>query len=250
MEQCNLYANPRATRTSCGESMELSRGGFESAYAEIVSWPGYETTPLICLPGLARANGIANIWYKDEGSRFGLGSFKALGGAYAVFRLLQRTVAARTALTPSSAQLRSGEFRTLTETVTVSTATDGNHGRSVAWGAHLFHCPSVVYVPHTCSRNREAAISAYGARVVRCRGGYDSTIEQAIYDASLHGWSVVSDTSWDGYEEIPAVAMQGYTVMTREILDQLRLGPPPTGSGGECALLRGLGRPETAIRRS
>jgi diaminopropionate ammonia-lyase len=231
----NLYANPRVTKSVCAGSLGLTTTECEAAYEEIASWPNYAPTPLVNLSGLARAFGIGSILYKDEGNRFGLGSFKALGGAYAVFRLLQTTVSKQIGTAPSSAELRSGKFRDLTEAVTVATATDGNHGRSVAWGSRLFHCQSVVYVPRACSRSRERAISDYGARVVRCDGGYDETVRQSICEAEQHDWFVVSDTSWDGYEDAPAVTMQGYTVMTREIFDQVgSITPTHTFVQGGC----------------
>ncbi|HXZ42737.1 MAG TPA: diaminopropionate ammonia-lyase [Terriglobales bacterium] len=227
-EPYSLYENPRATRQGCTDTPEFSSAMFGAAWNEISSWSNYRPTPLISLSGLAKAKGIGTILYKDEGGRFGLGSFKALGGAYAVCRVLQAAILDRMGMSPSSEELRQGRFRNVTETITVATATDGNHGRSVAWGANQFHCCCVVYVPKNCSQSRGLAIARYGALVVRSAVGYDETVRQCLQDTEAHGWLVVSDTSWEGYERIPATVMQGYTVMIREVLDQLSAAKRPT----------------------
>ena len=137
-----LFANPRVARALPyrGEGREkiLSLAAFAQAKGEITSWPGYQLMPLRRLAKLAAAAGIGEILYKDEGERFGIGSFKALGGAYAVLRVLQRHIRERGHGAVSSHELASGRCRGLTSQVTVTCATDGNHGRSVAWGAGLF----------------------------------------------------------------------------------------------------------------
>lgn len=223
-----LFANSLCVHGSLDGSSVFPPSACEAARKEISSWPDYKPTPLVSLSGLARANNLAHIWYKDEAPRFGLGSFKALGGAYALFRLLQKRVAEQTGKVPTSQALRKGAFKATTREITVTTATDGNHGRSVAWGAKQFHCRCVIYVPRQCSRNRQLAIEKYSAKVVRYPAGYDATVRRCIVEAERKKWMVVSDTSWEGYEEIPAIVMQGYTVMTAEIKAQLRSSPPPT----------------------
>jgi diaminopropionate ammonia-lyase len=140
--------------------------------------------------------------------------------------LIQQRVRRETGLVPSSADLRLGAHAAVAAELTVTTATDGNHGRAVAWGAAEFGCRSVIYVPRACSRVREHAISSFGAEVVRTTLDYDDTVRQCAADAARNGWQVVSDTSWEGYEEIPATIMAGYTVMVFEAAEQL--GPPPT----------------------
>ncbi len=227
-EPYRFYENPRSMRGDCDDISQFSSTKLESARKEISSWPSYRPTPLISLLGLAKAKRVGAILYKDEGGRFGLGSFKALGGAYAVCRVLQAAILERTGTSPSSEALRQGRFLNITETITVATATDGNHGRSVAWGANLFHCHCVVYIPRSCSLNRELAIARYGAQVIRSSFGYDDTVRQCLRDAENHGWLVVSDTSWEGYEKIPAAVMQGYTVITSEVMDQLAFLKTPT----------------------
>lgn len=206
----------------------LSLAALETARNEIVVWPGYAPTPLTGLPGLARDLGVASIHYKDEGRRFGLGSFKALGGAYAVLRLLQGRIAAATATRPSSSEIAAGTYAGLCADLTVCCATDGNHGRSVAWGARTFGCKCVIYVHESVSEGRADAIAAYGAEVRRVAGNYDDAVRQASHDAACNGWQVVSDTSYEGYVDVPRDVMQGYGVMVDEALAQLPAGTLPT----------------------
>lgn len=207
----------------------ISRAAFSQAMAEIGSWPGYAPTPLRSLKELARSIGIDRLWYKDESQRFGLGSFKALGGAYAVLRLLAREVSARAPGVPVTAlDLVVGKYGRITRALTVTTATDGNHGRSVAWGAQVFGCNAVIYVPAACSEGRRKAIEAYGARVVVVDGVYDEAVRRAAADARANGWFVVSDTSYSGYMDVPRDVMQGYTVMVEEAVQQLPASERPT----------------------
>jgi diaminopropionate ammonia-lyase len=219
--------------------------GHIAAMREIASWPEFQITPLHRLNAIARLCQIQELWYKDESSRLGLGSFKALGGAYAVLRVLQEYVKRRTGREPASDELRNGALGEITRDFTVTTATDGNHGRSVAWGARLFNCDCVVYVPKACSAGRESAIAKYGARVVRTDVGYDETVRLCAREALRHGRTVVSDTSWPGYVDIPREIMQGYTVLIEEVLQQLPCGKTLThifvqaGVGGLAAAVCG-----------
>lgn len=207
----------------------LSLAALAEAAREIGSWPGYRPTPLTALPGLAAKAGVARLWYKDEGGRFGLGSFKALGGAYAVFRLLVDEVRRRTgAAEVTTADLVGGKYRDVLSAITVTCATDGNHGRSVAWGAQTFGCRCVIYIHARVSEGRRDAILRYGAEVVRTRGNYDDSVRQAAEDAARNGWFVVSDTSYEGYVDVPRTVMQGYAVMVDEALQQLPTGERPT----------------------
>jgi diaminopropionate ammonia-lyase len=207
----------------------LSLQKTEVAWAELKTWPDYEPTPLDSLEDIATALSIKTLWYKDEASRFGLGSFKALGGAYAVLRQLVQQIQNATGVSQVTAQdLLSGQYRSITESITVTTATDGNHGRSVAWGAQQFGCRCVIYLHAEVSAGREAAIAAYGADVVRVSGTYDDSVYQAAHDAQNNHWILVSDTSHPGDTQIPCEVMQGYTVMVAEVFDQLPTGEIPT----------------------
>jgi diaminopropionate ammonia-lyase len=203
----------------------LNAPALATARAEIGQWPGYQPTPLQTLAPLARALGVAAVHYKDEGSRFGLGSFKALGGAYAVSRLLCRELPRRLGRTVTRAELLQPALREACADITVTCATDGNHGRSVAWGARMLGCRCVIYVHATVSAGRADAIAAYGAEVVRTAGNYDNAVRQADADARTHGRFVISDTSYPGYMDVPRDVMQGYQLMVDEAVTQLGQWP-------------------------
>ncbi|HEX8665643.1 MAG TPA: diaminopropionate ammonia-lyase [Beijerinckiaceae bacterium] len=181
-------------------SVEKGRAAAEA----IRAWPGYAPTPLLRLDAMAREAGVAEVLYKDEGRRFGLKSFKALGGAYAVEKLAGERGAAG---------------------LTVACATDGNHGRAVAWGAARAGARAVIFVHEGVSRGRAAAIAAYGAEVVRAGRTYDESVRLCAEAARGNGWQIVSDTSWPGYEDVPRTVMQGYAVIAMETHDQ---GAAPT----------------------
>jgi diaminopropionate ammonia-lyase len=223
----NPAAAPAEEAYGAMRSQTLNRAGFDAARAEISSWPGYAATPLVRLDGLAHALGLARIDYKDERGRFGLKSFKALGGAYAVANVLKRRVAAATGREDvTSRQLLSGEFAPIVRATTVTCATDGNHGRSVAWGAQLFGCACVIFVHEHVSRGRRDAIARYGAQVREVKGNYDDAVRHAAATAAANGWTVVSDTSYPGYRDIPLDVMHGYGVMAHEIAAQMNDEPP------------------------
>jgi diaminopropionate ammonia-lyase len=216
----------------------LPAGGFRRAKAAITRWSGYQPTPLRTLPDVAD---VSVVRIKDEGSRFGLGSFKALGGAYAVANLLTAELARRDVAPAVTAEdLADGRYRDATGAITVTCATDGNHGRSVAWGAERFHCRCVIFVHETVSQGRVDAIARFGARIVRVAGNYDDAVREADRQARAQNWFVVSDTSYPGYTEVPRDVMQGYRLMADEAADQWT-GAPPThvfiqaGVGGAAA---------------
>ena len=180
----------------------FSRSDLDRAFDEISRWPDYRPTALLSLPGLAQSLNIAAIHCKDEGSRFGLGSFKALGGAYAVSRLLAASA------NPAS--------------VTVTSATDGNHGLSVAWGAKAAGCRCVIFIHAQVSAGREQALKSRGAEVIRIDGNYDESVRQCQVMANANDWAVVSDTSSnEAGSEVARTVMEGYSVMVAEIVEQL-----------------------------
>jgi len=249
-----LFANPRAGTPHVAP---LSDVGFRRAKAEIISWNGYALTPLRDLAALARRAGFGAIRLKDEAGRFGLGSFKALGGAYAVACVLSAELARRDAAADvRSADLAAGDHRHVTETLVVTCATDGNHGRAVAWGTQRFHCRCVIFVHEGVSQGRIDAIARYGAEIRRVPGTYDDAVRESSRQAEANGWFIVSDTSWPGYTEVPDQVMQGYRVMADEAADQWA-GEPPThvfiqgGVGGLAAAvsvqMRARFRPAPAL---
>jgi diaminopropionate ammonia-lyase len=187
----------------------------------ISQWPGYGESPLHQLTGLAQHCDVGQVYYKDESDRFGLKSFKALGGSYAVARQLLAAIEHATGETVNIDDLFSGDHAEIVEQITVVTATDGNHGRSVAWGAQLFGCQCVIYIHADVSAGREQSIAEFGADVRRIAGNYDDSVRDASSAARDNGWIVVSDTSYDGYLDIPKDVAAGYTVMLQEIVTQL-----------------------------
>ncbi|MEM9604014.1 MAG: diaminopropionate ammonia-lyase [Pseudomonadota bacterium] len=217
----------------------ISADAFAAARAEITQWAGYAPTPLVSLDALAAELGVARIDYKDEGPRFGLASFKALGGAYAAQRVLQAQISARTGEAVSLASIRNGEHAAACADITLVSATDGNHGRSLAWGCQRFGAPCNIYIHAEVSEGRAEAMRRYGANVIRIDGDYDESVRLAKTEADANGWFVVSDTSWPGYSQPPLDVMSGYGVMTREACDAL--AEPPThvflqgGVGGMAA---------------
>lgn len=164
-----------------------------------VGLDGYAPTPLRRLENVARRAGVAAVWIKDESSRFGLGAFKGLGVSYAMSRLL-------TDAAPS---------------VTVIAATDGNHGRAVAWAARAHGARAVIYLPEAASDARLDAIAALGADTRRVPGTYDDAVVRAASDARDNGWVLLQDTALPGYEDVPRLVMQGYLTLVDEALDQL-----------------------------
>ncbi len=243
----DVFINPNARRFagwSERQNAVLSQEGFRLAEAVIRHWPGYAPTPLLDLSGLAEAMGIQQLWYKNEAKRFSLNSFKALGGAYAIAELIMRKAAEQPWAVPvSSPLLFAGQYRDLASEITVASATDGNHGRSVAWGAELFGCKAVIYIHATVSKARKQAIEAFGAEVRRVDGNYDDSVRQCAVDAAQHGWTVISDTSYPGYTEVPKDVMQGYGVMIAEAIAQL----PPDDQPSHVFVQGGVGGMAAAV---
>ena len=169
------------------------------ALAFHTSLPIYEATPLVHLPFLSKKYKVGNIYLKDESFRFGLNAFKGLGASYAINEILKE----RPHIT------------------TFCTATDGNHGRAVAWSAKFFNKESVVFVPKDTSNQRIEAIEKEGAKVEQVNGNYDETCDHAEKMSIKNGWELVQDTAWENYEEIPAQIMVGYLTLFHEMEDSL-----------------------------
>lgn len=225
------------------DAAALGLAGADQAERYLKARENHAETPLHALPALAGEFGISSLHVKDEGKRLGLGSFKALGGAYAVMRLVLEEAGKRFGRAVDVGEIGDTSVRAIAAQMTFCCATDGNHGRSVAQGAGLVGAHSVVFVHAGVSDERVAAIAGYGAEMVRVEGGYDHSVREAARVAAERGWTVVSDTSWPGYERIPRLVMQGYTVIVREALR--RMPEPPThvflqaGVGGFAAAIAG-----------
>ncbi|ASQ06317.1 diaminopropionate ammonia-lyase [Sinorhizobium meliloti] len=203
----------------------------------------HKPTPLQSLSGLAGQLGVASIHMKDEGFRLDLGSFKALGGSYAVIRLVLEEASRQFGKPVDIGELDTAAVRRIAEGMTVGCATDGNHGKSVAAGAQLVGAKAAIFVHSGVSDERVAAIAQYGAEMIRIEGTYDDSVAAAERICKENGWIVVSDTSWPGYERIPGLVMQGYTAMLREAVAALPQAPThvfmQAGVGGLAAAVAG-----------
>ncbi len=183
--------------------------------------PGYAPTPLRFLPELAEKCGVKALLVKDESPRFGLNAFKGLGGIYAVAQAAGKLLG----LAPEQItfpELKKPEYQAALHQLTFATATDGNHGKGVAWAAGLLGCPAKVFMPKGSSPRRAQAIRDAGqAEVTITQWNYDDTVNYVNRCAEKNGWVLVQDTSWDGYEQVPKWIMQGYTTMAQEAAEQL-----------------------------
>ncbi|PHR71823.1 MAG: diaminopropionate ammonia-lyase [Arcobacter sp.] len=225
LNDTEFYDNSAATVKGEYEHQDiLSLEAFEKASKEITSWDDYSITPLVDLKDLASQTGVSKLFYKNEHYRFSLKSFKALGGAYAVANLLIGKLKEK-GIIASSKDLLAGTYKDITSKITVSCATDGNHGKSVAWGARSFGCNCEIFIHSHVSVSREKEIAKYGATVNRIDGNYDDSVHFADKTAEEKGYFTVSDTSYEGYTDVPKDVMQGYTIMVDEALKQMACKP-------------------------
>ena len=181
-----------------------------------------QPTPLYELPGLAKQLGVAHIAIKDESVRSPLASFKALGAPIALVRLVLRRWPQQQF---DMATLWAGGYAALLADFTVISATDGNHGRALAAAAQSLGCGCVIVIHANVSVEREEAIAAYGAQIIRIAGNYDDSVVESARLAAANGWDVVSDTSYAGYEIIPGDVMQGYSIIADEVVAQTQSQP-------------------------
>ena len=176
----------------------LPKKEIDDAYLSISKWKGYSPTPLIELNKLSKELNLNKIYYKDESKRFDLKSFKALGGAYAVEKVTKGN-----------------------NEITVSTATAGNHGRSVAWGAKRLGLKCKIFISEFVSEARGRAMEELGADVIKVKGNYENSLLECIKQSTENNWQIVQDVAWKDYMLIPTLTMAGYSVMMREIIDQI-----------------------------
>lgn len=213
------FLNPRAQRGAYPDALAAVLSPAQGArYAAwLVGWPRVPDapTPLVSLPARAERLGLGALALKDEGRRSMLGSFKALGAPVAlVAEVLRRHP------TWEGPGVLAGRYAEALEGFTVISATDGNHGRSLAAAAQDAGCRCVIVLHAEVSKEREAAIAALGAKIVRVSGNYDASVAEAARLAEAEGWQVISDTSYAGYEQIPGDVMQGYSRIAAEALAQ------------------------------
>ena len=176
----------------------LSKKDIDDAYSSISAWDGYSPTPLAELNKLSKELNLNKIFYKDESKRFDLKSFKALGGAYAVEKVSKGN-----------------------KDIVVATATAGNHGRSVAWGAKRLGLKCKIFISEFVSDARGQAMSELGADVIKVKGNYEKSLIECIKQSTENNWQIVQDVAWKDYMNVPKLTMAGYTVMMKEIADQI-----------------------------
>lgn len=189
------------------------------------SLPQYQPTELVELPNLANRLGLGRLLVKDESTRFGLKAFKALGATYAIYKYLQTYLAKTNRACPVASEFYNRSGLLNVGELTFCTATDGNHGRGVAWVARQLGQPARIYMPSDTVPARIENIRGENAEVVIVNGTYDQAVKQAATDAKTNGWVIVSDTSWPGYEQIPLWIMAGYLTLFREIETALQNQP-------------------------
>ena len=170
----------------------------DEAYLTISKWDSYSSTPLLKLNKLSKELNLNTIYYKDESKRFDLKSFKALGGAYAVDKVTKGN-----------------------KEITVSTATAGNHGRSVAWGAKRLGIKCKIFISEYVSDARGKAMQELGADVIKVKGNYENSLVECIKQSTENNWQIVQDVAWKDYMLIPTFTMAGYSVMMKEIVDEI-----------------------------
>lgn len=219
MEHFASVLRPRGQRPGADLTL-TSPGEAEKARRFHSGLPGYAPTPLVSLDGLAHSLGVSKIWIKDESKRFGLNAFKALGGSYAMARCLSEKLG-KPLEEMSFEELCAPAARRALGDITFVTATDGNHGRGVAWAARLLGQKAVVYMPKGSAAERLENIRAQGAQAEITEYNYDDAVRLANRMAEEHGWILIQDTAWPGYEEIPAWIMEGYTTIAWELFQQL-----------------------------
>ena len=176
----------------------LPKNDIDEAYNIISRWDNYSPTPLISLNKLSEKLGLNKIFYKDESKRFHLKSFKALGGAYAVEKVTKGN-----------------------KEVVVSTATAGNHGRSVAWGSKKLGLKCKIFISEYVSEFRAEVMRSFGADVIRVKGNYDNSLKECIKQSKQNNWQIVQDVAWQDYKLVPKLTMAGYSVMMKEISEQI-----------------------------
>ncbi len=177
----------------------LPKKDIDEAYKIISNWNNYSPTPLVSLNKLSEILKLNKIFYKDESKRFNLKSFKALGGAYAVEKVTKGN-----------------------KDMIVSTATAGNHGRSVAWGAKKLGMKCKIFISEYVSEFRAEVMRSFGAEVIRVKGNYDNSLKECIKQSKQNNWQIVQDVAWEGYKLVPKLTMAGYSVMMKEISEQIK----------------------------
>ena len=194
----NFLINKRSKFSKNNILSILSKNEMDEAYRVISNWDNYSPTPLISLNKLSEKLKLNKIFYKDESKRFNLKSFKALGGAYAVEKVSKGN-----------------------NEIVISTATAGNHGRSVAWGSKKLGLKCKIFISEYVSEFRAKIMRSFGADVIRVKGNYDASLKECIKQSKQNNWQIVQDVAWQDYKLVPKLTMAGYSVMMKEISEQI-----------------------------
>ena len=228
---------------SSSDALLLGKNAVQEVERFLITKEHSVPTPLYSLSDMAQAVGVGAIYVKDEGQRLGLGSFKAVGGGFAVARLVLEKASRQEGRVVDVSELYGATVGAVAAGMTFACATDGNHGRAVAQGVAAVGAKAVIFVHKGVSPDRIAAIARFGAEIRHVDGTYDQSVLAAAQAAADNGWITISDTSWPGYEYIPGLVMQGYTNLVCEALRQMP--SPPThvfvqaGVGGIAAAVAG-----------
>jgi diaminopropionate ammonia-lyase len=218
---CEYSFNPFYKENPKWESNEFSFLKNNDMYDFHKSLPGYKPTPLVSLPGLAKSIGVKEIWVKDESHRFGVKSFKPLGASYAIFQFIKRIWESKYNSGFNAIDFTNKDFLTKVGSFTFCAATDGNHGKAVAWTAKKLNQKAVIYMPTNTVKSRIENIQNENAEVVFVEGTFDDCVTKCKEDAKKNNWCAISDTAYPGNMEIPGWILRGYSTIFREIEDAI-----------------------------
>ena len=197
--KCSTFLENKNYKFSRNDILNiLTEEDIDEAYKIISDWENYAPTPLLLLDKLSTELKLKRIFYKDESKRFHLKSFKALGGSYAVEKITKGN-----------------------KEIVISTATAGNHGRSVAWGSKKLGLKCKIFISEYVSEARAEAMRNFGADVIRVKGNYEDSLNECIKQSNQNNWQIVQDVAWKNYMLVPKLTMAGYSVMMKEISEQI-----------------------------
>ena len=197
--KCSTFLENKNYKFSRNDILDiLTKEDIDEAYKIISDWENYVPTPLLLLDKLSTELKLKRIFYKDESKRFHLKSFKALGGSYAVEKITKGN-----------------------KEIVISTATAGNHGRSVAWGSKKLGLKCKIFISEYVSETRAEAMRDFGADVIRVKGNYEDSLNECIKQSNQNNWQIVQDVAWKNYMLVPKLTMAGYSVMMKEISEQI-----------------------------
>lgn len=219
MENIKIISNQYLNRNDVKELNEFTQNKLLHVTKLHASIPNYQITPLHELKALSNHLGVSSIFVKDESSRFGLDAFKALGASYAMIAYFADQYELN--LKTMNYEKLKAFIKTVPQ-ITFATATEGNHGKGVAWAAKLLGQEAKVYMPKGAKKQRLKAIEDLGGISYQTDVNYDDTVLKVAELSKENDWVLLQDTAWDGYEKLPLYIMQGYTSIITEVINQLK----------------------------